>query len=119
MGKIEVIAPSRLEYLLHTWADFDRKGGEVTHGYQNKAMGFVGGGCNTIEDMEHNLEDYLGAAMAAIMKDLRKTNKEEWSAIRHQYLDEKYCGLIVFYACTLKRAKGMVEAAAKRRDLWY
>ena len=116
MGKIEVIAPSRLEYLLLTWADFDRKGGEVTHGYQNKAIGFVGGGSNTIEDMERNLDDYLGAAMAAIMKDLPR---EERSAIRHKYLEEKYCGLIVFYGITLLRAKGMVEAAAKRRDLWY
>ena len=114
MGKIEVIAP--LEYLLQTWADFDRRGGEVTHGYQNRSVGFASGGCNTIEDMERNLDDYLGAAMAAIMKDLPR---EERSAIRHQYLDERYCGLIVFYACTLKRAKVLVEAAAKRRDLWY
>jgi hypothetical protein len=118
-SEIEIAPPlARIEVLLQTWADYDkskRDGGVVTHGYPTRSCGFVGGGSSTVEDMEDSVDCNKGINIAAILKGLAA---DERSAIRHQYLDEDYEGLIVFYGCTLRRAKGRVEAAAKRRGIW-
>ncbi|SEO78163.1 hypothetical protein [Nitrosovibrio sp. Nv6] len=116
MGKIEIVEPiSRLEVILLTWADWMKRGGSVARGYPGKACGFAELGATSIEDMEDTGDVWLAQAVDAIIRGLPE---EERSAIHHQYLDARYRGLVVFYAATLRRAKGMIQAGIERKGIW-
>lgn len=120
MGKLESFdqIDGKLEYLLKTWEWYMKHGGGMTRGYPSKSAGFVSAGYRSSEDFEEAEDIRIGEIMKAIIYDPKILSENEQSAIRHQYLDEKYCGLIVFYGATLIDAKRALHKAVYRKGIW-
>jgi hypothetical protein len=117
VGEIEIVPPlSRLEFLLLNWRDWMRRGGnKIARGCPGKACGFIGAGSNSIDDNEYSSDDWHSVAIDRIIYDLPDA---ENSAIRHQYLDDKYRYLIVFYAATLASARKMILDKMHAEGIW-
>lgn len=106
---------SRVDALLHQWAEWMRRGNNVARGFPFKSAGIVEVGICSFDDMEYSSNAVLARAVDTIVNDLPDMEK---NAIGHYYLDNKYMHPIITYEASLNNAMELVELGCDKKGIY-